>query len=376
MTALKTFDASLLSLLILILIYLNSFGHLEYVFTDFKLYIQLVQTNIILLVLDLSGWAVNGLPGYAPFLGNLMFNLMLYMFAPVAAILWILYVNFQVYHDEDRIKKINYLLLVIFLINAALSVISLHTGWYFNVDEYNQYHRGDYYWVHVAICFGLLIFSAIFILFNGKLIKRTHFYSMLLFVWLPMVGAAIQALYYGYSLAWIGMMLSLLIIYWNIQLHGMNTDYLTGIFNRRQLDNYIKDKIRNSTEAKSFSAILIDVNEFKHINDKFGHDVGDDALKISADIVRKSVRRDDFVARYGGDEFFVILDINNRELLERAVARIRSNVEKFNLEGQKPYKLSFSIGYDLYDWKSSMKSSDFMKHVDTIMYTDKKARSA
>lgn len=376
MTALKTFDSSLLSLLILILIYVNSYGHLEYVFTDFKLYIQLVETNIILLVLDLFGWAVNGMPGYAAFMGNIMSNLLLYLIAPVAAILWILYVDFQVHHDGDRIKKINYLLLIIFLINAAMSVISLHTGWYFSIDAQNLYHRGDYYWVHVAICFGMLIYSAIIISLNKKLIKRTHFNSMLLFILLPMVGATIQALHYGYSLAWIGMMLSLLIIYWNIQLHGMNTDYLTGIFNRRQLDNYIKDRIRNSTEGKSFSAVLIDVNEFKNINDQFGHDVGDEALKISADIVRKSVRRDDFVARYGGDEFFVILDINSRELLERAVARIRSNAEKFNTEGQKPYKLSFSIGYDLYDWQSSMKSSDFMKHIDTIMYNDKKARSA
>jgi diguanylate cyclase (GGDEF)-like protein len=180
--------------------------------------------------------------------------------------------------------------------------------------------------------------------------------------------------FYGVSYNWTGMMLSLLIIYFNIQNRSLNTDYLTGVYNRRQLDEYINAKIRNSMEGKSFSAILIDIDEFKSINDRFGHETGDEALKDAVSILRKSLRLNDLIARFGGDEFVVILDISSREMLEQAVKRIADNVEDFNNDSQKPYKISFSMGYDVYDVNSKLKPDDFFNHIDMLMYNNKKSR--
>jgi diguanylate cyclase (GGDEF)-like protein len=202
--------------------------------------------------------------------------------------------------------------------------------------------------------------------------EKRYYYSMLVFILPITVGATIQILFYGWALAWSGMTISLLIIHFNIQDSSLNTDYLTGLYNRRQLDKYLKLRIKNSTELKSFSALLIDLDGFKAINDTFGHDIGDGAIKDAAEIIKKSLRRDDFVARYGGDEFFAILDSSDNEVLEAAVTRLKNNVDKFNQESGKGYKLSFAIGYAVYDYELRMKSDDFFKLIDTLMYNNKR----
>lgn len=370
---LKTMDSSTISFIILIFIYMNAYNRLEKVFMQYKLFIALVQTNMVLIIIDVLGWIFNGLPGPINMISNQGFNLLLYIIEPIGPMLWILYTNLQVFHDEKRIIQLKQILLILFAIHAAISVVSLFTGWFFSVDAHNIYHRENYFWIHVIFCYALLVYSFIFILINRSKIEKKYYYSLLLFYLPQAVGTTIQIFAYGVSYNWTGMMISLLIVYFNIQDRSLNTDYLTGVYNRRQLDSYIRFKIRNSSDKKSFSAILIDLNDFKHINDKFGHDVGDKALQDAVEIIKKCMRHNDFVARFGGDEFFIIMDIDNVQMLEKAVARINDTIEKFDAYSKNPYKISFCMGYDIYDNKLKMKADDFFKHIDILMYNNKNA---
>ena len=153
----------------------------------------------------------------------------------------------------------------------------------------------------------------------------------------------------------------------------MDTDFLTGLNNRKKLEIYLKEKISTSTEDKTFSAIMIDLNSFKSINDTFGHDMGDNALQVFAKLLNSCLRSNDFIARFGGDEFFIVLDISNRMDLEEIVRRINVCVEKYNESGERPYKLDFSIGYAVYDYHSHMKAEEFQKQIDILMYENKQA---
>jgi diguanylate cyclase (GGDEF)-like protein len=370
---LKTMDVSILSFIILIFIYFNAYNRYEKALMQYKLFIALVQTNMALVIIDILGWIFNGQSGYLNIISNTGFNLLLYVMEPVGPILWVLYTNFQVFRDESRIRKLKCVLFVLFSINALASVISINTGWFFSIDANNIYHRGQYFWIHVMVCFSFLIYSSFFILFNRHAVEKRYYYSLLLFAIPQIIGSSLQSFFYGLSLNWTVMMLSLLIIYFNIQDRGLNTDYLTGVYNRRQLDSYIKDKISYSAEEKSFSAILIDINEFKKINDTFGHDIGDEALQCSVTLIRNCLRSNDFIARFGGDEFYIILDINNRKILESKVETINACIDQFNKDGNKPYKLSFSMGYDVYDAKSKMNLDGFLKHIDLLMYNNKRS---
>lgn len=124
----------------------------------------------------------------------------------------------------------------------------------------------------------------------------------------------------------------------------------------------------------SFSAILIDIDNFKKINDVYGHDVGDEALQITAELIRNSLRSNDFIARFGGDEFYMILATSNMTKLKAIIDRISDSVNEFNMRSSKPYKISFSMGYDVYDYKSALNYEDFLKHINLLMYDDKSKR--
>ena len=368
MPYLRTLDSSILSFIILLCVYINAYNRSEKLYLHYRLFMLLVLTNMAMIVIDILGWAFNGLPGPHNFLLNQYSNLALYIFEPVAPMLWILYTNYQVYKNPAKVKTAAHTLFFLWLMNAAFSTLSLSYGWFFSVDSQNIYHRGPYFLLHTAFCYCLVIYAFIFVLANRNVLEKRYFYSLLLFFVPVSIGTSIQVIHYGVSYNWSGMMLSLLIVYFNIQSRSLNTDYLTGAYNRRQLDEYIKAKIRSSSKEVSFSAILIDLNDFKNINDRFGHDTGDAALKAAARIISGSLRQDDFFARYGGDEFMVIIDNHSRDLLELTVQQIKLNVAQYNQENTNPY----AMGYATYEYASKMTADDFFQQIDQLMYEAKR----
>jgi diguanylate cyclase (GGDEF)-like protein len=374
MATLKTLDSSIVSLIILIIIYINAYNPSEKGYLNYNLFINLLRINMFLIVIDILGWVFNGLPGSLNLICNTTFNLLLYIFEPLAATLWVLYVNNQIFHDKNKFRNAAKILLFLLIANAILSTVSIFTGWFFYVNSQNIYARGTYFIVHVAYCYGLLAYALFMIIRNKNLIEK-RYYSSLLFFFLPqLIGTTIQMFIYGVSYNWIGAVISILIVYFNIQERGLNLDYLTGAYNRRKLDECIRSKVQTSTHEKSFSAILIDLNHFKQINDNFGHDAGDDALRVVVEILKRSLNKNDFIARFGGDEFVVIMDIFSTEALETVVRILEAAFKDFNNSNLKPYKLSFSIGYDIYDSKSKMTAEDFLKQIDMLMYNHKKKR--
>ena len=94
-------------------------------------------------------------------------------------------------------------------------------------------------------------------------------------------------------------------------------------------------------------------------------------MQVSAKILSDCLRSNDFIARFGGDEFFIVLDASDQKDLEYIVNRIKKRTEKYNESGEKKYKISFSMGYAVYDYNLKMGSKEFQKHVDLLMYEDK-----
>jgi len=214
--------------------------------------------------------------------------------------------------------------------------------------------------------------SFILVIMNKKQIDRRHYFSLILFALPPFTAIALQIFFYGISIMLNCVVISLLIAYLNIQDHDMNTDHLTGIYNRKMLENYLKKKINRSNEKKTFSAIMLDINNFKYINDTFGHETGDKALETAAGILRSCIRSNDFIARFGGDEFWLILNITAKEDLAEFADRIRSCLDHYNALESSVFKLSFSMGYAVYQYDSHMGMEEFQKHIDNLMYEDKK----
>lgn len=108
-----------------------------------------------------------------------------------------------------------------------------------------------------------------------------------------------------------------------VLMFGCTTDVLTGVANRRRLETYLSEAAR---KAEPMSLIMMDIDHFKQVNDRYGHAVGDEVLKHFAQTVQEAIRPEDFLARYGGEEFTVICNAD----LDQAVSmaeRVRNAIE-------------------------------------------------
>lgn len=151
-----------------------------------------------------------------------------------------------------------------------------------------------------------------------------------------------------------------------------NTDPLTGIFNRHYFNNYIED-LKRDQRITELALIMLDVDRFKYINDHYGHNVGDIVLVEVADILTSQARGSDFVVRYGGDEFLIVLMDSDEVAIKAYVERIESTLEKWNKNTDiLDHDMEFSIGFDVYT--EGRHIMDVIRMADERMYANKMAR--
>jgi len=210
------------------------------------------------------------------------------------------------------------------------------------------------------------------ILYNRKKIRQGHLIPMLFFAVPTIISSVISILAYGIEINWAGTTLAIFIIYLFIQRQRLGTDYLTNLYNRRELNEYLENHIRGRRSNERFGIIMIDINQFKSINDHWGHIVGDEVLVAHSKILKSSFRSGEFSARYGGDEFIVVMRANSIDDVTAAVNRFIKSINQFNAINNNPWELSVSIGYDLYDPAiHDMNVDELLDHVDKLMYKAK-----
>jgi diguanylate cyclase (GGDEF)-like protein len=123
------------------------------------------------------------------------------------------------------------------------------------------------------------------------------------------------------------------------------TDALTGQWNRRALDEVIKQQVeRYAAGGKPFSVLMLDIDFFKKINDEFGHMIGDDVLRAFAQRLREFLRAGDFCARFGGEEFIVVLPETFQITALEVAERIRLGVAQRALLDKPRVQATVSIG--------------------------------
>jgi diguanylate cyclase (GGDEF)-like protein len=218
----------------------------------------------------------------------------------------------------------------------------------------------------------LLGISFAMIFKNKRLIERKHFFTFIVFSSIPVACAIIQYFIYGISLIFNGVFLSVFILFIYVQVQDIYTDYLTGVANRKSLEICLRKKILSSSSENTFSAIMLDVDNFKKVNDTYGHKTGDTILKNIAAMMRKCIGDDGLIARYGGDEFCIVLDTADPRKLDCIVDKLKKCVDCFNAENNFhfSFNLGVSMGYAIY--KHGMSLDDFQNNIDSLMYSHKR----
>lgn len=147
-------------------------------------------------------------------------------------------------------------------------------------------------------------------------------------------------------------------------------DSLTGVFSRWYIEKLLEKEIEEHLQSgKPLSVLFVDVDDFKKVNDMYGHDVGDRVLSLIVKILKDSVRMTDMVGRYGGDEFIIVLPSTDAESSVQIAERIRANVNKHVDQG---FSITVSIGVCTWAGDDILSSKDIIRRADRAMYMAKR----
>ncbi|RKM57260.1 GGDEF domain-containing protein [Butyrivibrio sp. X503] len=242
-------------------------------------------------------------------------------------------------------------------------------NWFYLYDIAG-YHRGQLFYVrlffHAMACFCIL---AYIIYYRNAIISvyRTPLLALPIIVG---VGIVSQFVISGINFAYAATVFAFLILFIYVQRCDVNMDYLTGVVNRRGIDKALK-KAAGDGMFKSFSVIMVDIDYFKLINDRFGHRAGDEVLSAIADILKETFDDDTVVGRFGGDEFCVVTSISDEKILKERVDSIKKAVSLIEWSNMGEMELSVSTGISVFKRNSKMQIKDLIDHADRMMYEEK-----
>ena len=356
--------ANIISILLIGTLYLANRQKAEYD-RDMRLLQQMMVTIGIANISDCCVYYLAGssnivikvlvfLSGSGLFLGNVMIGY-----------LWAKFIMVHMNIPFSDIRRNIYR--TIGLISIVLLVINIFYPLVFSVSD-GRYQRGFAYII-------FLIFAAFYILDSLYLyVKRVKkngslkLFPVHIFLIPVILGVVIQAFFVEIAITWTSIAISVAGIMTALKNEIIFTDCLTGLYNRVYLE-FLHKRACNKKD-RWVSGIMIDLNGFKQINDNYGHAEGDLALCIVADLLRKSFSEYGVVTRYAGDEFVIMLNTTDDQLIQKIIKSAKKNFVTENEKNDKPYQLSASMGYAITNL-SNETIDDFMNRIDEQMYQDK-----
>ena len=356
--------ANIISILLIGTLYLANRQKAEYD-RDMRLLQQMMVTIGIANISDCCVYYLAGssnivikvlvfLSGSGLFLGNVMIGY-----------LWAKFIMVHMNIPFSDIRRNIYR--TIGLISIVLLVINIFYPLVFSVSD-GRYQRGFAYII-------FLIFAAFYILDSLYLyVKRVKkngslkLFPVHIFLIPVILGVVIQAFFVEIAITWTSIAISVAGIMTALKNEIIFTDCLTGLYNRVYLE-FLHKRACNKKDCW-VSGIMIDLNGFKQINDNYGHAEGDLALCIVADLLRKSFSEYGVVTRYAGDEFVIMLNTTDDQLIQKIIKSAKKNFVTENEKNDKLYQLSASMGYAITNL-SNETIDDFMNRIDEQMYQDK-----
>ena len=284
--------------------------------------------------------------------------------------LWCLFVDFRIYNNARRLKEKAKILVIPFIVDVLLNVINFTgVGVIFRITEDNVYERGNLVLITYLILFMYFIYSIFLVDRSKKIGLHIRFFPVYYFVIPCIIGTVIQGLVYGITVGWTSVAIAFIFV--SIQTESLNAmvDPLSGLYNRRYMD-CILSQIKQDMKHCIYG-IMIDVNDFKKINDEYGHSQGDDAIRKIGTILNNSVPENGLAIRYAGDEFIVFLRTDEEKIVKELMQQIKGNVEEFNQLKIVPYKISFAMGYSCFE-TSTGNTEQFLASMDEKMYDAKR----
>ena len=276
----------------------------------------------------------------------------------------LIYVDLGLYADVKRIWKHYKPQIIVGIIMFCVNVLNFFVPVSYVITEQNMYERRPlsyiYYFVILYYCLSALYITRRYEKENGA----HAFFSIDMFLFPILVGAGLQFLFYGLSLAWLSSAVGLVGLFMMQQNEMAYVDSLSDTYNRQYLNSLLASWM---SKGYRFAGAMIDIDNFKRINDAYGHSEGDQALKNVADILKRARRDHEWVFRFAGDEFIVLKKAASKCDIRAYMAEVEKALDAYN-QVDMNYRLGLSYGTSEFDHGSI---DAFMKEMDDNMYAMK-----
>ena len=313
---------------------------------------------------------VNGTNFFGSYYINYVFTVIYFLLNGLVPLLWFKYM--YIFYDTSPKKSISQITAIPYLLYLILIFINCFTDILFSINSNNQYQREDGFWLIVILNMTYILASVVVIIL--AITRNRGFRSegkhILLGMLLVALGIILQLYFWEDSFVLLTFLLFMLIVFLRFQNLEMLVDPLTGLGNRRRMQLYI-DKLSRKRKGE-FSAIVFDIDDFKDINDLYGHIYGDRVLIVISKILEKSAGNKKITCiRYGGDEFIVITP---KEEVNEFIAKFKKLLSEFNDHKNFPSKIDVSIGVSEFTVNSEINMEYIINTADKLMYEKKKLK--
>ena len=293
---------------------------------------------------------------------------------------WFLYTLDLFPTKEVKIRKFRYALAIPTILMIALIFLSIKTGWIFSVDQSGKYIRGDFNMVPVVVNYAYMVIGSYIALQCSRdallTVDKKRFTLAALFPVPILIASAIQLMLPpGLPLMHGGVLVALLMQYGAAQNALATSDYLTGLSNRVAFEQDLIGRIRKFRPDDEEKLYLLegDIDDFKFINDTYGHSVGDRALIKAADVLsRIFAKYEAAVFRIGGDEFMAIIESEKELDINQIEDEINGKLI-LTMPGDD-INMSMSFGAEKYD--ESMNIRSFIDSADQKLYKSKEKKQS
>lgn len=334
-----------------------------------RLYDAMAVVNLLGALLETVSFWVDGeqFPGARAL--NMLTNSLCFLGTVSIGFLWSFYVDLLIYRNYKRTVRNAKFLLIPWLIEVFAILFNLfRPGFLFAVSEENIYHRGHWAIIGYVTLMFYFVYTTHLVYYSKRQGFNLNFFPVLYFIGPCLAGVLIQLFFYGITTSWASVAVALCFVQMQAYAENLYTDELSGLYNRRYLNSLLAKQAR--TNRRSLYGIMMDINDFKHINDSFGHSTGDQAICKMGDILFRSIPEGGIAIRYAGDEFIVLLPGGNEATALATAKEIDRHLSRFNHSGEAPFTLTVSMGWAGFDPQKGKEA--FLTAMDEKMYEKKR----
>ena len=337
--------------------------------TEDKIFFCMVYGVMLACFAEAFSYTIDGKLFTGAKLLNYIANTYLYSVNILLPFCVLVYVDLGLFGDLKRIPKLYKPQIIVGIVMLAANILNLFVPIAYRITADNMYRRLPFSYVYYGVILYYCITAIVLVRRYEKENGAKVFFSIDMFLVPILVGAGLQFLLYGLSLAWLSAAVGLVGLFMMQQNELAYIDPLTDTYNRQYLNHILSAWVGR---GNSFVGAMLDMDNFKQINDSFGHTEGDRALKTVADTLKRARLDRELVFRFAGDEFVVLKRASSEEELSAYMAEVDRLLAACNADGQ-PYRLAVSYGISRFE---SGSVDSFMRAMDDRMYQMKAGHHA